>query len=157
MNYKHFRKEFVILICILFIGLIVISASSKNITESLNQPPEIPIITGQTNGKAGTIYEYSFFSVDPEGDNISYYVDWGDKCGGYWIDPHPSGVEAKANHSYALEGTYIINAIAVDSNGAESTWGTLEVTMPKNIPVVLSYFLWFFNKILFIDVLFDLI
>lgn len=95
-----------------------------------NNPPEPPTITGQTNGKAGVVYEYNFVSIDPEGDNISYYIDWGDKCGGYWIEPHPSGVKAKAFHGFALEGTYTINALAVDSYGAESSWGQLEVTMP---------------------------
>ncbi|UCD14008.1 MAG: hypothetical protein JSW60_00905 [Thermoplasmatales archaeon] len=105
-----------------------------------NNPPEPPTITGQIQGKAGTAYEYTFVSVDPDGDNVSYYIDWGDKCGGEWIEPHPSGEQANASHAFSLPGDFTIKALAVDIYGAESDWGSLEVTMPVNHQAIYSSF-----------------
>lgn len=149
------------LTCIFIISLVVFSIftlpciNAKNLTSNFetispdNNPPEPPTITGQTNGKAGVVYEYTFVSIDPEGDNVSYYIDWGDKCGGFWIDPHPSGVSAKANHGFVFEGTYTINALAVDSYGAESSWGQLEVTMPIIYNVFDNWFCFFIQHSIF--------
>jgi len=141
------------LLVFIIINLPIIIA--KNLTYNItsispeNNPPEPPTITGQTNGKAGVVYEYTFVSIDPEGDNVSYYIDWGDKCGGFWIDSHPSGVIAKANHGFALEGTYTINALAVDSYGAESSWGQLEVTMPLINNILDNCFCFFIQHFMF--------
>jgi hypothetical protein len=153
MNKKYFQCIIIFIFLNILIGFIVVPVTSLNYQINQNQPPEIPNITGQINGKAGVIYEYNFISVDPEGDNISYYVDWGDKCGGFWIEPHPSGVEATAYHGFALEGTYTINALAVDSHGAESDWGQLEVTMPLSFILILKIFFNSFN----LELLFDFI
>jgi outer membrane protein assembly factor BamB len=94
------------------------------------QPPSAPTITGTTNGKIKTNYEYTITSTDPEGNNISYYVDWGDGTHTGWIGPFNSGHELTVNHTWNKRGTYTIKAKAVDNYSAESGWGTLSVTMP---------------------------
>jgi len=38
-----------------------------------NAPPNTPIINGPINGKAGTKYDYTFVSIDPDGDDIAFY------------------------------------------------------------------------------------
>jgi len=129
---KIFTKIVIIFICAVILGLIAVPAACKYDILLVNQPPSAPIITGQTHGSSGTFYMYNFMSMDPEGDNVSYYIDWGDSCGGEWIEPHPSGANATAGHGFFREGTYTINSLAVDSYGAESAWGTLEVTMPTH-------------------------
>jgi len=96
-----------------------------------NQPPEAPTITGKTNGKAGTEYEYKFKATDPDGDNVKYYIDWGDGTE-EWTTFHASGEEVTIGHTWTEQGTYTIRAKAKDVYGAESDWGTLKVTMPKN-------------------------
>jgi outer membrane protein assembly factor BamB len=94
-----------------------------------NSPPSDPIIDGPTEGKAGVEYDYTFISIDPDGDNISYLIEWGDGIE-IVIGPYPSGEEAVASHSWQ-RGAYSIRAKAVDSFGAESNWSELEVTMPR--------------------------
>jgi hypothetical protein len=102
-------------------------------TSSENQPPNPPTITGPINGKVGTAYPYKFISTDPDGDEISYYIEWGDGDITPWTEFRPSGDPGYTeSHSWATKGTYIIQAKAVDINGAESDWGSLEVTIPKN-------------------------
>ena len=99
----------------------------------LSNPPDAPEITGETNGKKGTEYEYSFTSTDPEGDDIeAYIVNWDDDGDETITGPFASGATAKASHTWDEAGTYIISATAIDVNGAQSDPGTLEVTMPRN-------------------------
>ncbi len=104
-----------------------------NIRES-NNPPTPPIITGETQGKAGTSYEYTFQSTDPDDDEVSYRIDWDDDTE-ITIGPFASGEEASASHTWQEKDTYIIRAKAIDSFDAESDWATLEVTMPRNKPI----------------------
>ena len=95
-----------------------------------NERPSIPTISGAKKVKAGVISEYSFVSTDPEGNDLFYYIDWGDTLHEL-IGPFASGAEGKANHSW-VKGTYTIAVKARDVYGAESIWATLEVTVPRN-------------------------
>lgn len=101
-----------------------------------NQAPGIPDISGPTSGKAGVEYIYKFVSIDPEEDDIYYFVDWGDGTNTGWIGPFDSGEEITQSHVWSERGTYTIKAKARDVYGAESDWGTLSVTMPLNLQVV---------------------
>ena len=94
--------------------------------------PNAPLITGSTNGKAGVEYSYSLVSADPQGDDVSYYVEWGDGSNSGWIGPSTSGVEVTETHTWTTQGTYTIQAKAKDTNGLEGDWGTLRVSIPKN-------------------------
>ena len=100
-----------------------------------NHAPNTPTIDGAVEGKVGETYNYSFISIDQDGNNISYFIDWGDGIE-IAIGPYPSGEEATASHSWEERGTYIIRAKAIDIFGAESNWSTLEVTMPRNKPIM---------------------
>jgi outer membrane protein assembly factor BamB len=95
-----------------------------------DQHPVVPSVDGPASGKIKQTYNYTVVSTDPEGNNISYYVDWGDGSNTGWIGPFNSGHELTVNHTWAKRGTYIIKAKAVDNYSAESGWGTLSVTMP---------------------------
>jgi hypothetical protein len=97
-----------------------------------NNPPNAPAISGTTSGKPGVEYTYTFNSIDPDEDDIVYCIQWGDDSGEICIGPYPSGEDVTASHIYEEKGSYTIRAKAEDSNEAESDWGTLEVTMPKN-------------------------
>lgn len=96
-----------------------------------DERPSAPTIDGPTNGKINVEHEYTFSSVDPDQDDVYYYVDWGDNSNS-WIGPYGSGATASATHKWSEKGTYTIRAKARDIYGAESDWGYLEVTMPKN-------------------------
>ena len=97
-----------------------------------NYPPDKPDIDGPTNGAGGTSYTYTFNSVDPDGDDVYYYIKWGNGHIEIWDGPHTSGEDFEIAHTYANQGTFTIEAKAKDSNGAESGWSTLQVTMPRN-------------------------
>ncbi|EMR75049.1 hypothetical protein MBGDF03_00089 [Thermoplasmatales archaeon SCGC AB-540-F20] len=97
-----------------------------------NQSPYTPEIDGLTSGKAGTEYEYTFVTTDPEDDDVYYCIDWDDGTPEVWIGPYESGMDATATHTWSSKGTYIIKAKANDTYGDESEWDYLEVTMPRN-------------------------
>jgi len=94
--------------------------------------PDAPGIDGQTSGKAGKEYEYKFKSTDPNGDDVYYYIEWGDGKIEDWIGPIPSGEEIRVTHTWDEKGSYTIKARAKDTNNLWGPWGELEVTMPKN-------------------------
>lgn len=103
-------------------------------TSTENHRPEAPTITGPTSVKVGIGYTWSFNSTDPDGDNLTYYVDWSDVCGGAeWHGPYPSGVAIEMDHTYLVKNILIINSLAVDENGAESNMTYFEVNITKSV------------------------
>jgi hypothetical protein len=125
-----FAKTLACVIVVLFFGTSFGFAMSVYLGE--NHPPSDLILDGPTHCKVGVKYEWSFVSTDPDGDNITYYVDWGDVCGGAeWHGPYTSGEEVLLAHKYTSKNTLIINAMAVDEHGAESNMTYFEVTISK--------------------------
>ncbi|MCX6667772.1 MAG: C25 family cysteine peptidase [Euryarchaeota archaeon] len=98
-----------------------------------NNPPNTPTINGPTSGKPGVTYLYTFFTNDDDGDDVYYFVDWGDETNSNWLGPFGSGVQASASHSWNTEGTYTVKVKAKDVQGDESNWGTLDVIMPLDL------------------------
>jgi hypothetical protein len=107
--------------------------------------PTIPDISGPPSGKTGEQQDYTFSSSDPEGDDITYCIDWGDGTDEISIGPFPSGDEIKQSHTWDEDGTYTIKVKAQDKFGMESEWGELDVSMPKtktyNLRILLQQFL----------------
>jgi hypothetical protein len=98
-----------------------------------NEPPEIPIISGEVNPKIGNKYEYKFISTDPNEDDIYYYIDWGDGNFDEWIGSYRSDEEVIIDHLWNEKGTYTIKAKAKDVYNDESEWGNLKVIMSKSL------------------------
>jgi len=97
-------------------------------------PPGAPVITGTTNGAAGTSYDYDFTATDPDGpdgDDVQYYIDWGDGDT-EWTSFAASGTPVTVSHTWVEQGDYTITAKAKDVNGLVGPEGTLVVTMPLN-------------------------
>jgi hypothetical protein len=97
----------------------------------INDPPNTPIIDGPLEGKAGDEQEYRINTTDPDGDDITYCIDWGDNSVEVTIGPFPSDEEQTTSHTWNEEGEYSIRIKAQDGYGAESDWTELEVSMPK--------------------------
>ncbi|VVB62310.1 Uncharacterised protein [uncultured archaeon] len=95
-----------------------------------NQPPSIPIILGQVKGKVNFPNSYDFLSIDPNADDISYFIDWSDTTNSGWIGPYSSGEQITESHIWSAEGNFTIKVKAKDTTGHESDWGVLTVTMP---------------------------
>jgi hypothetical protein len=112
-----------------------------------NDPPKTPTINGPTSGTSGTTYTYTFSTTDPDGDDVSYCIDWNDGAGEVCIGPYPSGKEVTDTHTWSADGTYTIRVKARDMNGAESDYATLTVTMPYSFTKPMSQFLeWLFQR-----------
>lgn len=103
-----------------------------------NNPPGAPSIEGPANGKRKVQQNYTMKSVDPDGGDVYYYVDWGDTSNSGWVGPFASGVDVIINHSWTREGTYFITVKAKDVFGFEGPTAFLEVSMPisYNIPML---------------------
>ena len=97
--------------------------------------PEAPTIIGKTDGEAGVEYEYTFSTIDPNGDDVFFNIEWGDGDFVDWFGPYNSGEEVVVSHTWDEQNTYTIKARAKDTDNLWGPWGTLEVTMPVNQPV----------------------
>ena len=95
--------------------------------------PEKPVIFGTVSGKVGKDYNYSGLSIDPDGDNIYYFFEWGDKTNSGWIGPFNSGDSCNVSHLWNERGEYEITVRVKDINGIVSEWSDpLVVSIPKN-------------------------
>jgi len=98
-----------------------------------NSPPAPPEINGPSVGKVGISYNWTFMSTDPEGNNITYYIEWGDNTSNI-TDFYPSGTDIKLKHTWNEDGTYNITAKAQDIHGAESNWSDPYSIIIENQP-----------------------
>jgi hypothetical protein len=96
----------------------LIKFSSGNET----QPPGKPLLSGQSAGTAGEEYTFTGSTTDPDGDDVQYIFDWGDRNASGWLGPYESGALCTASHTWSKVGTYPIRVKAKDMNGAESSW-----------------------------------
>jgi len=107
-----------------------------------DEPPSIPDINGPRVGSPGVEYDYSFRSYDPEGDNVSYHIKWGD--GDELITTYyTSGSDLTLSHKWDEEGKYKISARANDTFGYLSDWKEITVTMPREKIVSNPFFIKF--------------
>ncbi len=117
-----------------------------------NQPPVPPTIQGPSNGKSGTSYSYSFTSTDPEGDDIFYFIEWGDGQIKDWIGPYPSGTKVIIDHTWSRQGSFTLRVKAKDNDGRVSDWGNLEISMPRNTKYLINNWLRiFFQKVVLFE------
>lgn len=110
------------------------------IIESGNKPPNTPTITGPSQGKVETFYDYTISTIDPEGDNILYWVEWGDGKNSGWVGPYPSGDTIMLSHYWGETGDYLVTVIAKDTYGEESDFSTplqMIVTAPPELDIII--------------------
>jgi hypothetical protein len=108
-------------------------------SNNLNLPPTTPMINGSISGKTGEVYTYTLVTDDPEGDDVSYLIDWGDHVSPTWSDFQPSGNYYSVSHKWRRTGTYMIQVKAKDIYGARSGRTTLEVSFPRTSRSAGSY------------------
>jgi glutaredoxin len=97
-----------------------------------NNAPNTPDISGQDQGKPGTIYTFIITTTDPDSDQVYYLIDWGDNTTTDWDGPHASGADVSLTHSWSTKNTYTVKVKAKDEHGAESDWGSLTIKIPTN-------------------------
>ena len=114
----------------------------------LGVPPEDPQINGPSSGKIETPISYTFSSIDPDGDDVFYYIEWGDGEIEDWIGPYESGDVITVDHTWSVKGDYSIRAKAKDTKDLQSGWSSLDITIPKNKPFNYNFPLlsWFLDR-----------
>ncbi len=121
-------KEPLIVVSILAVVLLVMGSLSNVVgyqtVKSLeNHAPNAPDITGPEELKVGQSYLFAFVTTDPDGDNVSYSIDWGDGNVILWAGPFKSGQVIKFEHTWAKKDTIYIKAKAKDlPYEDESNW-----------------------------------
>jgi len=109
------------------------------IRSSLNCPPDIPDISGPTNGKVGEKLFFNSILNDPNDDQVYYkwYVYGANVpyCPD-WLGPYNSRDEVEFNLTFESEGTYEIYVQVKDEHGLYSTLTDypLEVTITEEEP-----------------------
>lgn len=86
-----------------------------------NNSPDAPEIDGSRKIKAGVEYEFTSSAVDSDGDNVSFYIEWGDGTSDGWTLYVESETKIKLTHIWS-EKVCIFKAKAKDIYGYESDW-----------------------------------
>lgn len=99
-----------------------------------NSPPETPLPpSGPASGYIQGSYIYSTSASDPNGDDVKYTFDWGDKTKtetAFAI----SGERVTASHIWQKAGTFYVKAKATDGK-ADSPWSrpmTVRISRTRN-------------------------
>lgn len=87
-----------------------------------SEPPDQPTISGPTTGFIDKDIEFTVTAIDPEGEGVYYYVDWGDGNQSGWFGPYGSGTSVIINNSWTTVGDYEIKIRAKDIHDVESEW-----------------------------------
>jgi hypothetical protein len=101
-----------------------------NIVE--NEPPEKPIITGPKTGAPRVLLTFKVSAEDPEVNDVSYMVAWGDGQYAPYTELKPSGTEVTFSHAWNEGGEYTITAKAMDQYGAISPQAILNLKITKS-------------------------
>ena len=101
----------------------LILATLTLLAQLSSYPPDTPTISGPSNGVANKQYNFTIITIDPDGDDVFYNIDWDDGTTSGWIGPYFSGEEIIVSHKWKVSGIYEIRAKAKDNNSySESNW-----------------------------------
>jgi hypothetical protein len=97
-----------------------------------NHPPEAPKVWWSPKyPKAYDSINLTFNSVDPDGDNVYFHIEWPDgetDATGYI----PSGINITISFTAGNNGTYYYNITAGDENGGMSETTTVKIIVGKS-------------------------
>jgi len=128
------------------------------IIEIENEPPLKPTVDGPTKGRVRKKCTFTAVATDPDGDNVSYFFDWGDDKTSCWTDFVPSGTSTTKKHTWYLEDIYTVKVKAQDEYGADSQWTTLEVKItPRTRAKSYLWYQWFIERFPLLERLLSLI
>jgi len=96
----------------------------------INEPPEIPTITGPTECLVEVEYTYKVQTTDPDGQDVRYKIEWGDGTS-EWTDYYESGQEVNVTKIWLESGEYDVIVKASDS------WEETDYSDP--ITIIIGY------------------
>ena len=116
---------------------------------SIGNAPAVPNRPdGPTNVKPNRKATYRTSTIDPNGDQVYYWWDWGDGTNSGWLGPYDSGEIVSASHKWS-QGDYMVKVKAKDTNGEESDWSDpLAVSVARNRVMISHPFLEFLYSFL---------
>ena len=135
------KKIIGILIGMLFLVPISTVIADDDEGNGSNRAPCAPIIVEDSSGDDKLECQCTFYSNDPDGDNVFYRIDWGDSKVELikpldddekvvpWDGPYDSGYQLSLNHKYSQRGKYEITIISKDIYDLESPETKLSVTI----------------------------
>ncbi|MFB3765807.1 MAG: hypothetical protein ACE14P_11265 [Methanotrichaceae archaeon] len=95
---------------------------NKTACSNANNPPSIPFsLSGPNSGIKKHLYRYSTSAIDPDKDQLRYYISWGDGTTSV-SKLVKSGRGIIMSHKWPNGGIYDIKARAMDRKGALSEW-----------------------------------
>jgi outer membrane protein assembly factor BamB len=90
-------------------------------SKPVNRPPDDPAIpTGPSFGRSDSTYAFTTAAVDPDGDSISYWFEWGDTTQSEWSPFVPSGIAWRELKTWTVPGVFQIRVRAQDNHGQRS-------------------------------------
>ena len=98
--------------------------------------PNTPMISGPSNGKINRNHDFTVTTTDPSGQDVSYFIDWGDGSDSGWLGPYSSGTGVTESHRWTEEGSFTVRAKAKNTEDIESGWSTLTFSATKNKPYI---------------------
>jgi hypothetical protein len=81
---------------------------------------------------------YYFRAGDPDGDEIFYYIDWGDGTNSGFIGPRSSNDQIWEGHMWSNPGYYVVTAKATDGWGYEGTCAYIVVNVTAITPPIIE-------------------
>ena len=120
-----------------------------------NNPPQTPEIDGPSSGVPEVSYNFTFNSVDIDGDDVYFYILWGDGYIEDWEGPFVSGEDFEIAHTYSNKKTYTIEAKARDNYGDESLIATHDINIPRTRANLNILFYWFLERFPLMEKLLD--
>jgi hypothetical protein len=106
---------------------------------TINNPPNKPTINGEKIIKKNDAEIYEICSYDPENNNISYFIDWGDNTYKNWSIYFKSGDKFNISKKWNQIGYYTIGVKSKDIYNLESNWSFIEIEVPINKYKLISY------------------
>ena len=107
-------------------------------TAIINNPPETPTISGPSSGKVNTALTFTVKSIDPDGDDIRYLIDWGDGRK-TTTEFYKSGEGVAVEHTWNRIGKYTIKVQAEDEKESTSSYAYFSIEIGASNPPYKPY------------------
>jgi len=93
--------------------------------------PNPPEISGPSEVDIGKDYDFNFVTEDPLGEDLYYWIEWGDGDVEEWLGPYSSGENITVSHAWFDKGNFTVTAKAKNELGGEGGW-----SLPFSIKVL---------------------
>lgn len=110
----------------------------ETLNVSFGSKAPITTITGPSSGKLRKTQTFEVSAVDPQGDDVYLYVNWGDGTNTDWIGPYASGEVITVDHKFSERQEYTIKAKAKDISGNEGPEQPFKITLSKRASILLQ-------------------